>query len=338
MRRSRPGVAIVGAGLMGQWHAAAARQAGARVLAIVDPDAVAGLRLASRFGAVVLPSIEHLIETAVQPTVAHVCTPAASHVDLVHQLFERRLHVVCEKPLAPDAGSVTHLYTLATQAARQLCPVHQFTAQRGFTQALARLPEIGELRRIAFVFHSAGGTGHPVEMHDALVAEILPHPLSLLARLQPKHALADVAWELRSPMHGEWLAIGVQGSATVSISISLSARPTQASAVIAGSTGTIDVDFFHGFGTLGRGRPSRADKMLRPFVASLTQFGAASLNAARRAVAKETAYPGLRGLLEGFYAAIDEPGGAKPFDDAEVIDIYRARDHLAAAAASAGRG
>ena len=156
MRRSRPGVAIVGAGLMGQWHAAAARQAGARVLAIVDPDAVAGQRLASRFGAVVLPSIERLIETAVQPTVAHVCTPAASHVDLVHQLFERRLHVVCEKPLAPDAGSVTRLYTLAAQAARQLCPVHQFTTQRGFTQALARLPEIGELRRIAFVFHSPG--------------------------------------------------------------------------------------------------------------------------------------------------------------------------------------
>lgn len=336
MDASRPGIAIVGAGLMGRWHAAAAQRAGARLLAVVDQDARIGARLAKRFGAPALADIERLFDLVPTPTVAHVCTPASGHVELARRLLERGLHVVCEKPLALDAEGVAQLYACARHAGSQLCPVHQFTAQRGFAQALACLPSLGTLCRVAFTFHSAGGNGSSVEARDALVAEILPHPLSLLAQLQPTLALADIAWAVQSPSPGEWLAIGSHGAATVSIAISLSARPTQAGAVIAGSKGTIALDFFHGFATLGRGVPSRADKMLRPFAASLAQFGAASGNAVQRALSRETAYPGLRALLERFYGSLARPGSA-PFREAEVIDVYRARDQLAAATTRARR-
>ncbi len=316
---------------MGRWHGAAAQRAGARVLAVVDPDAQSGARLAKRFGATALTDIGQLFEHVPLPVVAHVCTPAASHVALAELLLQRGLHVVCEKPLALDAGSVARLYAAARAAGRQLCPVHQFAAQRGFTQALAQLPSLGTLCRIAFVFHSAGGSGNPADSHDTLVAEIVPHPLSLLARLQPGLPLQSIDWTVRSPLPGEWLAIGSHGTATVSIAISLSARPTEARAVIAGSAGTIGLDFFHGFATVGRGAPSRGDKMLRPFAAALTQLGAASRNAGRRAWSRESAYPGLRTLLERFYRALADPGSAMPFAEAEVIEVYAACDRLAAA-------
>lgn len=328
MHVARPAVAIVGAGLMGRWHAHAAARSGARVVAVLDADAARAAALARRHRAAALPA-SALDEMAARATVAHVCTPATHHPQAVAALLERRLHVVCEKPLAGGADVVEELFGLAARAGRRLCPVHQFAAQRGFAQALAALPGLGELVRVAFTFNSAGGQPHAAALHDAVVAEILPHPLSLLRKLQPAWPLGDIDWHVRSAAAGEWMVLGAQGQALVSIAISLSARPTQAAAVLYGTEATMTLDFFHGFAVLQRGRVSRADKAMRPFVSSLRQFGAATRNAIARLAAREPAYPGLSALLASFYAALGDSENAGPFTPQEVIDVYRARDHIA---------
>ena len=76
------------------------------------------------------------------------------------------------------------------------------------------------------------------------------------------------------------------------------------------------------------GRVSRFSKATQPLVASAGRFGAAATNLVARALRWEPAYPGLRDLLAACYqrAADAQPA---PFGDAEVLDIYRARDALA---------
>lgn len=329
-----PAVAIVGAGLMGRWHAAAAARCGARLLAVCDADVERRDRLASRWRARACASLEDLLQ--LRPAVAHLCTPADSHAALAGALLDAGSDVVCEKPLASDAAAIEALYRRARLLGRRLCPVHQFTAQRGVDRLIDRSSELGAPRQIAFTFRSAGGRGLTAAGADRLLLEILPHPLSVLAKLQPRHRLAEVDWNLRSPAPGEVMLIGQHGDVPVSIAISLSARPTEASATVACERGSVRLDFFHGFSATQSGRPSRLDKAWRPFASSIGQLAAASVNAGRRALAWEPAYPGLRALFARFYASI-ESGGAAPFSDDEVIDVYRARDAIGAALAAAAR-
>jgi predicted dehydrogenase len=336
MRMLRPSIAIVGAGLMGHWHADAARRAGARVSAVVDADAARGVALARRYRATPYATTDALFDSPARLDAAHVCTPPESHGALVRSLLDNGIHVVCEKPLAPTATEVAALYDRAREGGRELCPVHQFTCQQGVVAAREHLDEIGELRRVAFSFHSAGGRGHAGAQLDAIVQDILPHPLSILATLQPRYPLEPVEWRCGSPGPGELLAVGQHGPATVSISISLTARPTEASATLSGTAGSIKLDFFHGYSTLNRGQVSRADKVLRPFANAFTLLGAASGNALRRVLTWEAAYPGLRALLRKFYASFDGSAAAPPFGAAEVIGIYLARDRIAAAMSRKG--
>src|SRR5919199_4073263 len=93
-------VAIVGAGLMGRWHAYYAARAGARVAAVVDRDARAAGALSRRFpDATAFTNLEACLS---QPhiSVAHICTPTASHVPLATSALQAGVHVLLEKPVA----------------------------------------------------------------------------------------------------------------------------------------------------------------------------------------------------------------------------------------------
>ena len=72
--------AIMGAGLMGYWHAQSIRDVGGRVVAVVDRDINAAKLLASHF-----PEAQYFTEWAkmlasVRPQVLHICTPTPTHV------------------------------------------------------------------------------------------------------------------------------------------------------------------------------------------------------------------------------------------------------------------
>ena len=124
----------------------------------------------------------------------------------------------------------------------------------------------------------------------------------------------------------------------VTIGISAHARPTRARATLAFEAATIELDFFHGFAAVARGSASRFDKALRPFAESLARLGAAIANALHRGIEWESAYPGLRALLAQFYASLQEASAAPPGDDDAMLDLYDARDCIAAALQRARSG
>src|SRR5262249_53064112 len=104
-----PDIAIVGAGLMGRWPAAAARRLGARVTAAVDANRSLATRLAARYGAAALSDLDALPRAANPRTVAHVCTPLETHVAFSSTLLDRGYQVICEKPVTASAAELERL-------------------------------------------------------------------------------------------------------------------------------------------------------------------------------------------------------------------------------------
>ncbi|MDQ2665202.1 MAG: Gfo/Idh/MocA family oxidoreductase [Gemmatimonadota bacterium] len=307
---------IVGAGLMGRWHAHAVARAGHSVIAVVDTDRDRATAVARAHSGA---SVFATLHDAPRSDVVHVCTPLASHVELAMQAINRGSHVIAEKPLATSAAETAMVLERATAARLLVVPVHQFPFQRGVRQAKAALADIGRLLHVDFTACTAGAAGRPDDEQDRIALEVLPHPLSLLASLVSSE-IAEVAWSVAHTRPGELRASGVLAGSSVSVLISTGGRPTANQLRLIGERGSISIDLYHGFSVATHGRTTRTGKVTQPFVNATSHFGAAAGNLARRAAAREPAYPGLRELVREFYDAA-ATGGAAPISPSETVNI-----------------
>jgi predicted dehydrogenase len=320
-------VGIAGAGLMGRWHAYYARRCGASIVGVADPARPAA-ELQQHFrGAAVFKDAGPLIE-ALKPDVLHVCTPAATHEQIIETALDAGVHLLVEKPLALTATTTERLVAKAAERRVLLAPVHQYVFQDGVVRAAGWLPQIGTPLDFDAAICSAGGSYLRGEQLDDLAADILPHPLALLDTLFPG-ALAAIEWMQVRTRSGEWRILGAVADRGVSVSIliSLHGRPTQSSLRITGANGTIHMDLFHGFAVLEPGGVSRAHKIARPFTLAARTFQAATWNLAGRLIRREPAYPGLRRLIGRFYDAVHEHAEL-PFSDEHIVAVANAREHL----------
>lgn len=330
-----PRTLIVGAGLMGRWHMAAARRAGARIVGVVDQDIAAARALAqSAPGAVALADL-NLVPAIMRIDAAHVCTPMQSHSALATALLERGAHVFVEKPMAPSADIVRALVRTADARSLYICPVHQYAFQPGVELARARVADAGGARRIDFTICSAGAVGRFEGRADAVAAEILPHPLSILQRLLPEEHVSAVAWTVRRAQAGEFTIVGQVGATLATIAISLDARPTGFQTRVHTADGLIEIDGFHGHGVVLGGRVSRTAKVLAPFERGTKGLAGATAALAGRILRRDLAYPGLRPLTRRFYDALSNPS-RRPISLDETLACALAGDEILAGMRRAG--
>lgn len=311
---------------MGRWHACFAWRLGAEIVAVADCNLAAANVLAQRHGAVVFGELSDLLASA-RPDAIHICTPLSSHLPLALQAVEAGVHVLLEKPLTATAAQTQTLLARAGEKKVRVCPVHQFGFQRGVAKAAALLDELGEVLHANFAFCSAGGGAQTGLTLDAIVADILPHPLSILQALWPQRMLSPDDWSAVSRRHGELHARGSLGASAVSIYVSLHARPTRCDLEIFCRHGSIYLNFFHGYAVVRRGVPSRADKIAQPFVYAGKSLIVAAANLAGRAWRREGAYPGLSELIAGFYAAVQNRGET-PIPAAQILTVAAVRERL----------
>lgn len=311
---------VAGAGLMGRFHTAAVAAAGGAIAAVVDPDLARARALAD--GARVETSIAELNDRV---DVVHVCTPAETHVEIVGAALAAGAHVIVEKPAAPDAAATAALLDAAGRHGSMLVPVHQFVFQRGVQRLLHERERLGTIVRLEFEAATAGAEAGAIEPEE-LVEDILPHPLALFARLVDAE-LSELDWLVRRPAPGELRALAESDGTTLEIAISTRGRPVRARLGVTGTSASAEADLYHGFAVFEAGDVSRARKAARPFARSATTFAAAGGNLVRRAVARETAYPGLRELVKRTYEAI-ATGAPPPIGAEETLAVALARDRL----------
>ena len=322
--KTRAGVA--GAGLMGLWHAKNIARAGGELAVVYDVDQSAAQRLASHFkSARVVADLEQALERE-KIDVLHVCTPLSTHFAIASAALSRGIHVLVEKPMTPHCPETESLYELAFQHQVLLCPAHQFQFQRGVRKAIANFGRIGRLQHFEASFCSAGGAGRSGIELDQIVAEILPHPLSLMQLFAPA-SLQNPKWVVSHPAAGEFRATLTAGDVCFSILISMNSRPTATALRLLGTSGTMHVDLFHGFCVIEPGTVSRLKKIAHPFDFSLRMLLAAGVNLVERASFWDPAYPGLRPLIERFYTAVAS-GSKPPIQSSDAIEIAAARDLL----------
>jgi predicted dehydrogenase len=312
---------------MGRWHAHAIRHAGGRVAVVIDPDRPRAERLAARAGrgAVVATELAGTLREH-HPDVVHVCYPVGTHDAVVTACVGVGAHALVEKPLAGDATTTRRLHEHAAEHGLLLCPVHQFLFQHGVLDCVRRLPELGPIRQLDVVACSAGADGQDDAAREQVARDILPHGLALARRLLGP-SFADTTWAVVGGP-GELRAQTSVDTATIMLAVSMRARPTENSLTVRCDGGTVRANLYHGFATIERGAPSRADKALRPFVGSSLALGAAAANLAGRALSAEPAYPGLRELVRRFHHAVAHTG-LSPIGADESIDVSRLRDRIA---------
>ena len=317
---------IAGAGLMARWHADAIKRAGGRLAAVADPRLEAARRLASGHNdARPFSSVEQMLADS-HLDVLHVCSPLLTHRSIAELAIDARVHLLVEKPVAPTSGETERLFDLASTRRVLLCPVHQFLFQDGVLKALKLLPTLGRLIHLQATFCSAGGAGQSGADLDAIAADILPHPLSLMQVFLPS-GLTHVKWETRWPDYGELRASGECGGVSLTIHVSLNSRPTVCSLQIFGVEGTAHLNLFHGYVVMESGEVSRARKIVHPFNLGLRTLGAAVSNLSHRLVRWEPAYPGLQRLVSSFYLAA-QGEAPPPISIADALAVAAARDRL----------
>ena len=329
---------IVGAGLMGRFHAKAAQRSGAHVCAIVDSDWQSAVRLAGRFQNCVATTCLSSALAQIEPDVVHVCSPEPTHYQLAAQVAAAGAHALIEKPLASNTREVRELLELFHMAATFVVPVHQYALQPCVEKAARRCSSIGPLRQITFDIRSAGGGTDPSRF-DEIAGIILPHPLSLIQRLFPDHNLDSQGWGLTSQSPGEWIVSSTVGQTSIQIAISMNARPTAFTTRVFGDRGSLEIDHFNGFMVESPAASSPRHKIAFPFLLAGRQLVAASHNLAGRLVRREFAYVGLQSLVAAFYAAVQSgrPGDL-PVTPTQVIAGAQVRDDILELLLSARHG
>jgi len=320
-------VGIVGAGLMGRWHTKYARRLGVQVVSILDHDLTLATKLAKESdGANAYSKLEAMLSSE-QLDVIHICTPLDSHFQLVSQAITAGVHVFVEKPLAMTAAETQTLLELAAEYGVTLCPVHQFGFQKGVFDSLARMDSLGDLLHLRFTVASAGAEGGTEKKQDEIIADVIPHPLSILQRLRPGIELNTQEWTGVHARAGELNLTGNTDGTIIDIAVSMNARPTRCQLELFFSQGKIFLNLFHGYAVIETGEVSRVQKMIQPLSGSLKEFFIASTNLLKRSIKSEPAYPGLTQLLENFYISIVNKTHA-PISPAEILAVAAARDDI----------
>lgn len=318
-------IALIGAGLMGKWHAVYGQRAGAQVVAVVDRDLAAANRLAARFAARAYGTESNWL-AASAPEVVHVCTPWDTHVALSRLALNAGAHVIVEKPVADTARDALELAALASSTGKMVVPVHQFPFQAGFRRLQNELQRLGTLRSVEFVTFTSGADHSKGAMRRRIALEILPHPLALFRALgfELTAEQANVDRFSDDALELSWHV----GPTRLSARIDLCARPTCNELRVAGDDGSALCDLFHGYLVIDRAATNRASKLLRPFRSSSNTLLQASINLASRTWRNQPAYPGLHSLISSTYAAIRTHSPA-PVDASEYCTAARLIEQLA---------
>jgi predicted dehydrogenase len=315
---------IVGAGLMGRWHANYGKRAGAEIVAVVDRELAAAERLAREVGAKAYTADDDWISRE-RPDVVHVCTPPSAHVVPSRAALEGGASAIVEKPVAATEAEVSELSRLAERHGRMLVPVHQFPFQAGFRELRANLASLGRVRSVEFVTFTAGADGRTGEQRREVLLEILPHAVSLFRALGFSSAVS----ELRCDRFDEdALELSAHPAGTrLFARIDLRSRPTRNELTVAGEQGTAMVDLFHGFAGIDRASLGRRSKLLRPFRVSASTFFKAGTNLTLRSLRREPAYPGLVELLRETYDAV-RSAGRPPIHPDEAVEAAALTERL----------
>ena len=157
MAQKRHSVGIIGLGY-GRAHIAGFQAAGSDVVALCQRNGDAARKLAAQYR---VPNVyarwEDLLEQA-RPEIVVIATPPALHLPILQRAVAAGAHVVCEKPLAMDAGQVRAMIDAATAADRSVITAFNWR----YPVAMQRMKQMVDAGYLGRVFHINARWFNPV--------------------------------------------------------------------------------------------------------------------------------------------------------------------------------
>jgi myo-inositol 2-dehydrogenase/D-chiro-inositol 1-dehydrogenase len=137
-------VGIVGAGTMGEVHAAAWRAIGAELVGCTSLRLAQREALAKRYG---IRAFAHYAELLDWVDIVDICVPTSLHGPMVFQAAKANKHVICEKPIALTIEDATAMIQACDQARVRLFVgmVVRFFPQYRSAKELVANGQLGQL-------------------------------------------------------------------------------------------------------------------------------------------------------------------------------------------------
>ena len=199
--KTKPRIAIVGAGYISTWHCEALQALGHSVKGVVDPNPVAREEIAAAYGIPLqFASIGDLAgatgepnssEEAIAFDAVHILTPPQLHAGHIKHATELGLDVFVEKPMAIDAAACNEIQSyaraLGSEQGQRIGVNHNFLFFRKYEQLKDDLVRgrFGTVDRITVCWNKPLGqlrsgpwTSWMMAEPQNIVMEIFPHSVS----------------------------------------------------------------------------------------------------------------------------------------------------------------
>ncbi len=338
-------VALLGAGAMGRHHATALGRCRrpVRLIGVADPDPEARAALgAGEGGTRGFSTTDELLE-ALDPDIAHVCTPPGSHADLAVRALESGAHVYVEKPFAPTLREARRILEVAEARSLRVCPGHQLLFERPSREVERLLPALGDVVHVESFFSFRAvktRAGRASLSPDEQLIDVLPHPTYLLLRFlelaQPQAAWSLAALEVGPA--GTVHAIVRRGTVTATLLVTLEGRPVESFVRIVGTHGTVTADYVRGITLRAIGPGSSGiDKLLQPYRQAKQLVGRTTVAMGRRIRSRRKSYAGLVEIFDALHDAVVD-GAPSPVSRDNILGTVELCEEVSTAlAAPAGR-
>jgi predicted dehydrogenase len=306
--------------MAGAGHLQALRRLpGKRVVGILDTKLGRAAALAERFGRPRAFTDRERFYQEIGPQVVHVVTPPDAHQEIALDALARGIHVIVEKPPALTVAGCQLLQDQANRSGVTI-GVNENTVHESLVLRACRAIAAGRIGRLVHIdgFFSFGLDGNETRprwmdwLPGGMVEDLLPHPLTI-ARALTGHRLMPEYWHRASTgrvagqNHDELrLVMAGDDGVTVSLAISLTARPVALSFVARGTDGLLEVDLRNRLFWLSHSHPGgaivRHAEIVRAAFAALCQTAS---NAAGLLTGHRERYGSSLHLLRAHYAALE---------------------------------
>jgi predicted dehydrogenase len=319
---------------MGEIHLRAVRELmGVEVVGVADTDVERAKAFAAREQiGLAVGDLESLLERA-RPDAVHIVTPPATHASLACMALRAGCHVLVEKPMAltvKEAESV-----LATvEPGRILTVGHNHLFDPVIREARTRVAQ-GRLGQLVGLdaFHGAlpGLPAWLSELPWGPWMEDAPHPV-YLSQLFMGDSLAVRAIGHPGSEGSRFKEVRVviqHAGGVSSLAFSEATVPYRHRLTLFGTKRTLEIDLVAG--ALVEARPFSGHRWLVKGLATLDVTSqlllATGWNAVRVLMGRERSWPGLRAMIEAFYAAI-RAGGPSPVPATQGVYVAKLLDEI----------
>jgi predicted dehydrogenase len=285
---------------------------------------------------------EMLRET--RPDIVHVLTPPDSHVALATAALEAKAHVICEKPIAPDANAASDLFDIAEREGRFLFESRNYLFNDIVKRLLeftngGRLGDIVEaelslsLRFLDGPFGDLNLEGPAVRLPGGVIHDFLPHLAYLFLEFTGHRGPVDEVRGFLDNLSGNPRAgydhldaLVVAGGKRGRLRIAADVAPDLFQVYIRGSRATVETDLYNPYLRFD-GPPNIGKRTSLGQLENSWQMARAGVRNFKDKVLQHGPYHGMPRMLDAIYSSI-AAGTSPPFSRGHMMDSIRLVDRV----------